>query len=188
MQHDGVVEYQQFVTENHNLIYAFLKANDLDVEEYYDVAAIGLCKAAQAYDESKGFMFSTFAYQCMRNEWWRLGRRLLSRNPDGVKLCSLSRFEDGDEDRIKELCDRVDFTEYIESEADAERFIRSLNECEAHILRSMIDGKSTYEIAKDLGYTHQWISCIVKKIRKKYNVVVGLPARKAVSVRHGAKS
>lgn len=36
----------------------------LDVEEWYDLAAIGLCKAANTYNNNKSG-FSTYAYKCM---------------------------------------------------------------------------------------------------------------------------
>lgn len=61
-------EQQKLVETNHNLIYSFAKSNNIDVEEFYDVLAIGLCKAALVYDENKG-MFSTLAYKCMSNSY-----------------------------------------------------------------------------------------------------------------------
>jgi len=39
----------------------------LNIDDYYDLAAIGLCKAAISYDADKGLKFSTYAYPCMRN-------------------------------------------------------------------------------------------------------------------------
>lgn len=61
------------VEENHNLIYGYANKKNLNVYEYYDILAIGLCKAASAYDSSKG-SFSNFAYFVMENEvkyYWR---------------------------------------------------------------------------------------------------------------------
>ena len=41
-------EYQQkYAEQNHNLIYGILNDKNLSIDEYYDVAAIGLCKAAE---------------------------------------------------------------------------------------------------------------------------------------------
>lgn len=56
------------VEENHNLIYGYLHRMRLSIEEYYDLAAIGLCKAANSFDVSAGYKFSTYAYKCMNNE------------------------------------------------------------------------------------------------------------------------
>lgn len=60
-------ESQRLVEDNHNLIYKILKNTGLTEEDYYDLAAIGLCKAAETYNTSK-YEFSTYAYKCMYNE------------------------------------------------------------------------------------------------------------------------
>ena len=60
-------EQRKLVEENHNLIYAVIHRLNLSVEDYYDIAAIGLCKAAIKYDSERG-MFSTFAFSVIRNE------------------------------------------------------------------------------------------------------------------------
>ena len=59
-------EQRKLVADNHNLIYQYLIDNNLPQDEYYDIAAIGLCKAALKYDTSKG-AFSTYVYRAIRN-------------------------------------------------------------------------------------------------------------------------
>ena len=62
---------RKLVEENHNLIYSFLNSHCLSIDsvaDWYGTAAIGLCKAALAFDESRGAKFSTLAYICMENE------------------------------------------------------------------------------------------------------------------------
>lgn len=69
---------KKLVEENHNLIYSFLKHRNLSlnsIEDWYGTAAIGLCKAAMLYDESRGFKFSTLAYVCMEREVISVKRR-----------------------------------------------------------------------------------------------------------------
>ena len=56
------------VEGNHNLIYSFLNSHKLSVDEWYDVAAIGLCKAGLTYMPDKGYKFSSYAYRVMTNE------------------------------------------------------------------------------------------------------------------------
>ena len=53
-------DQRRLVEENHNLIYKVLYDHHLDVDEWYDVAAIGLCKAA-LFDPELNFQFSTYA-------------------------------------------------------------------------------------------------------------------------------
>lgn len=59
-------EQRKLVADNHNLIYQYLIDNNLPQDEYYDIAAIGLCKAALKYDTSKG-AFSTYVYKAIKN-------------------------------------------------------------------------------------------------------------------------
>lgn len=66
---------QQIVSDNHNLIYSFANRNGVNLDDYYDVLAIGLCKAAMIYDETKG-KFSTLAYTAMNNEYKQVLRKL----------------------------------------------------------------------------------------------------------------
>lgn len=58
---------KKLIKENHNLIYGFLRDYDLDIDEYYSIAAIGLCNAANSYNNQES-KFSSYAYFCMRNE------------------------------------------------------------------------------------------------------------------------
>lgn len=59
---------QQLATDNHNLIYSFLKKYNLKIDDWYDVAAIGFCKAARDYDASRDATFSSCAYFYMYRE------------------------------------------------------------------------------------------------------------------------
>lgn len=58
---------KELVEANHNLIYWYIRTHNLDVEEYYDILAIALCKAAIGYNEAKS-KFSTYANRCFENE------------------------------------------------------------------------------------------------------------------------
>lgn len=62
------LDQQRIVSENHNLIYSLANKKSINLDEYYDVLAIGLCKAAIAFDNTKG-KFSTLAYTVMLNEY-----------------------------------------------------------------------------------------------------------------------
>lgn len=61
-------EQKKLVEENHNLIYSFLQANQFPLDEYYDVAAIGLCMAAINFNPESGCTFSTYAYRVMMSK------------------------------------------------------------------------------------------------------------------------
>ena len=46
-------EQKRMVEENHNLIYWYCHKYNLDIEEYYGLFAIELCRAVQLYDPTK---------------------------------------------------------------------------------------------------------------------------------------
>lgn len=58
------------ILDNVNLIYYVLKKMNLykNADEYYDICMIGLIKAADTFNESKGYTFSTYGISCIRSE------------------------------------------------------------------------------------------------------------------------
>ena len=71
-------EERELVTNNHKLIYSYLNKFHLS-NEYYDLCAIGLCRAAHFYKPENG-KFSVFAFACMSNtirmEWRKVQRQV----------------------------------------------------------------------------------------------------------------
>lgn len=55
------------VEKNHSLIFSFLKKCNLEIDDWYGVAALGLCNAARHFDPDRNIKFSSLAYQCMLN-------------------------------------------------------------------------------------------------------------------------
>lgn len=64
-------QQRKLVEDNHDLIYTFLDNHNLSIdspEDWYGVAAIGLCRAAMHYNPDNGIKFSAYASACMLNE------------------------------------------------------------------------------------------------------------------------
>lgn len=64
-------EQRKLVEQNHNLIYSAMRKfgiKEKDFDDYYGIAAIGLCKAAVDYDVTRTKSFSTYVYLCIQNE------------------------------------------------------------------------------------------------------------------------
>ena len=63
-------EQRKIVLDNMGLVYKMLKKYNVynKLDEYYDVAVIGLCKGAKTYDKTKGFNQSTYLCKCIQNE------------------------------------------------------------------------------------------------------------------------
>jgi len=87
--------------ENHNLIYGFLSKHSLEEEYWYDLLAIGLCRAAGTFDESKGYNFSTYAFcimeRLMQTEYSRLAKTKRIPNELISSLDELRHNSEGDD-------------------------------------------------------------------------------------------
>ena len=63
---------RNFIMENHNLVYSFLRKYGYSIEEYYNIAIFGLIKSAQAYcrrkDLQERYTFAYISYLYMRAE------------------------------------------------------------------------------------------------------------------------
>lgn len=64
------ISRDDLILDNVNLIYYVLKKMNLykNADEYYDICMIGLIKAADTFNESKGYTFSTYGISCIRSE------------------------------------------------------------------------------------------------------------------------
>ena len=60
-------EQKRMVEENHTLIYWYCHKYNLDIEEYYGLFAIELCRAVQLYDPTKS-KISTYITQASWNK------------------------------------------------------------------------------------------------------------------------
>ncbi len=133
---------RELAGKNHRLIYKFAKIKEADLEEFYGVLAIGLCKAARAYDASSGYKFSTLAYRCMDNEYkmyWRA--ECVSKHIPSNMILSYNK-------------------EVVE-------FFNSLTDIQKIVLNGLMSGYKERELAEYTGFSRSYINHIKKTIRKK---------------------
>lgn len=170
-------EHQKLlVTENHNLIYSFLRKYNLDVDEYYDLAAIGLCNACITYDASYKVPLSTYAYKCMFNSLFSYTR---SGNVKFNKSCiSYNQTIPSTTSQVENL-EIIDMLE--DAKLDIERDCISLsmlyeyidtikNQKHAEILRYIVENENPNQrdIGKKFGYSQSYVSRILKTFKKGY--------------------
>lgn len=152
---------EQLVEENMKLVYSFINKNYPTFkydEDLIQCGMIGLCKAANTWDESKS-QFSTYAVTCIRNEVRReLGRRM--RQPQTISLnynydnsdndCDLNDFLVGDDD--------IDFF-------DSETISSKLSPQEKRVFELLMDGRSANDITKYGGWSRQYTNQCIRKIK-----------------------
>lgn len=167
---------QHLVEDNHNLIYSFAHLKKLDLEEYYDLLAIALCKAALVYDKNKG-MFSTLVYMCMDNEV-----KLIKRKENAQKAIPkymvdsldyiYSSDNDDSENSLKDKIIKDIFPAPDENVVNAIMFnnfyYQNLDNRERLIVDSVFQGKNQTDISKILSVSQPQVSRLLIKIKTKW--------------------
>ena len=170
------IQQQKLVEQNHNLIYSFAHLRKVNLEEYYDVLAIGLCKAALVYDESKG-MFSTLVYMCMDNEIKLIKRKEYAQKTipkhmiDSLDYIYYSD-DNNTENTLKEIIIKDMFPAPDESVVNAIMFnnfyYQNLDDRERTIVDLVFEGKNQTDISKKLSVSQPQISRLIKEIKTKW--------------------
>ena len=165
-------EQQKLVEENHGLIYSFLAKYNLPIEEYYDLAAIGLCKASITYQNKT--TFSTYAYKCMFNEVMQDKRKeKASRRIPQNQIVSYEAELD--------TCngETTSYLNFIPSNEDAEtntlskimfeEFSKDLSDRDRQIFYLFSKGYKQREIGKFVGCSQVQVSRIKRKLESYLN-------------------
>lgn len=164
---------KKMVEDNHNLIYSFLLKHKLNIEEWYDIAAIGLCKAARCYDGSTEF--STLAYTAMFYEVCKVIRGRKARKRLSNQFIHVSMND------IVYQYDKLEITynEYIPSSANTEGmalgkvwvewFISDASLPVLKVLYYRLKGNTYREVGKKIGVTASRCSHLMREIGERYN-------------------
>lgn len=168
---------QKFVEDNHNLIYGAAYKYKINLDEYYDILAIGLCKAAMQFNESKG-QFSTFAYQTMLSEYLKVIRhnKIKRAIPENMVVSLNVKIDNGNENPIF-IADIIPDDDNMEGTVDLKDYVTFLcskleRQEDKDIVVLLADGMTQVEIAKSLGVSRQIVGQRVSRIRKNLQMFV----------------
>lgn len=154
-------EQIKLVEENHNLIYYVLNKWGLDHSEYYDICALGLCKAAIKYDESIS-KFSTFAVYCMETRL-RMEHRNKINKKNLAHTSALSLNEEWDDEGAK--IDMFVGRCYLEDELILVDIRKLLTEQQKKIFDYLLLGYNQVDISRLMNISQPVVSRKVSKIR-----------------------
>lgn len=162
-------EQKKLVEDNHSMIYLVIRKMGLPIEDNYDLAAIGLCKAAMNYDSEKN-TFSTFAYRCIKNEIMldykarNRQKRVLSENSISYDAPIMSQ-EEGEN---LSLLDQIKSNDSVENEALSrvmyEELVEQLGDTDSKVLPFFKRGLKQDEIAKIMGVSQASISRVKRRV------------------------
>lgn len=163
-------EQKKIAEENHKLIFDYLWRKGLSVDDYYDIAAIALCRAAMTYD-GESSKFSTYAYSCMAHliSNYHRSKYTLSAIPEASVISMNTPVSDTDETSTLEsfLPSASDLEVDIVSAQVVNGLLSKLTDREKQVVSMLEAGYSYREMAKILGISPARVGHIVNAIRLK---------------------
>lgn len=176
METTPFIERKKLAEENHNLIYWFCYKNHLNIDEWYDIIAIGYMKGINSYDETKGVKLSTYLIRIMKNEYL-----LVLRNKKYAKYIPedeiLSLDFEYNSDKDKENYNFLNFVvnenSFFENDVcfkiDIKKAFSELKipKRNYEIFFQRLQGDSLEKIGFDFGITRERVRMICKDIGKK---------------------
>lgn len=162
-------------SDNHNLIYSFIRSRHLDKSEYYDIAAIGYMKSVNTYNSELGVPFAAYAFKCMQNEYVRYIRKNVKSAESVYGYVSLNvvvvegdhngttiELQDTIEDTSIHICDDIVTDEYFKC------FYKKLEPRDRFIVRKRLQGYTMEEIGGMLHITKARVGAILQAMCIKY--------------------
>ena len=149
-----------------------------DVDELISIGTVGLIKAIDSFDSTKGTRLATYASRCIENEILMLFRNNKKQKSEVYLQDPIGVDKEGNEFCLMDILssEKDCVLDKVESNLQVRALYKKLGESltrrESSILimrYGLIDGKckTQREIAKDLGISRSYVSRIEKKALKK---------------------
>ena len=169
-------QQQQLVLNNEYIIYCVLKKYNLTPfqDDMWDVGEIGLCKAAQRWDEKDGVSFFTVAFNYIKWEFNTTGRSEIKNVFPKISLDQ--PIEDNNSDTVGDTLgsfvpDPDDEWEHLEYrilvESVCQKVEHVLSPKEKVAFTYWLQGKKNGEIAKAMGVCFQTTSECIQNAKNK---------------------
>lgn len=162
-------EQKKLVADNERFIYYALLRLHYPIEDYYGIAAIGMCKAAESWSPAKG-KFATWAFACIKNELWMEGRKEKKRIQPTIRLDH--PIYDGTKDTSYPQIPSDDhFDERLEDESWAAevygRVVNGMKPKEKAAFDMFLHGKKQWDIARSMGMSQSYVSRLLVRARTR---------------------
>ena len=167
-------EQRRLAEDNHNLIYRYMHSKKLDIDEWYDILAVGFCKAVATYDPKKGYSLSTYAYRCMDNSYkHELRMRFAgSRVPESLIISTETPVASpiADLSEITTVLGMLSSIDDVEGEAVlndlVDQFYTICTETEKKVFSKLLVGDKMKDIVESVGCSHTTVSNTKKKFSR----------------------
>lgn len=171
-------QHEKMFNEYYKLVYYVINRNFSDLSNvpnyiaYDDIVQhglIGLFKAVKAFDNEKGFAFSTYATHCIFNEI----NMVLRKNKPNLEISLNKCISDSDESTIGDLiCDNFDGIEDVISEIDTmDTFSKTFNKSNdkvKNVIVKTLEGKTQIQISNETNMSRANVYKLVKSFKDNY--------------------
>ena len=153
------------------MIYTFLQKYHLSIEDYYGLAAIGLCKAAIGFNDNKS-KFSTYAFLAMKHMVFREMRKNSAekRIPDHQIVYYQAELDDSSSGDTSTFMNYIPSKENVEGSALSkiifDEYMSKLKDRDKQIFILFSEGYKQGEIGKIVGCSQAQVSRVRKKLCK----------------------
>ena len=145
----------------------------IDIDDMFQTGCVGLVKAANSFDPSKNFSFTSYAYRVVKNEIFYMYRIIRTRNKADMYAISLDQkyTVDNNKDEDVTLGDmmpaRMDTLDEAITHTNYNRFIQSMTKREQQIWKLYELGANQRKIARMMNLSQSYVSRLLKKLKER---------------------
>ena len=161
---------EQMILSNHWIVFSVMKSLSIPLtdEDMFQTGTIGLLKAINTFDTSKGYQFSTYAFSIVRNELLMAFRKSKRSVMAAFSLDDDANIGNGESVPYAEMItDGKDYEENVVNSMLAQQIFESLGSREKHIFTMFfVESRTQSEISKALGISQSYVSRIISSMGK----------------------
>lgn len=161
---------EQMILSNKGIVFSVMKNLSIPLtdEDMFQTGIIGLLKAINTFDTSKGYQFSTYAFPIVRNELLMAFRK--SKRSVVAAFSLDDNVDTGNGESVpyaEMIADGKDYEENVVNSMLAQQIFESLGSREKHIFTMFfVESRTQSEISKALGISQSYVSRIISSMGK----------------------
>ena len=161
---------EQMILSNHGIVFSVMKNLGIHLtdEDMFQTGIIGLLKAINTFDASKGYQFSTYAFPIVRNELLMEFRKSKRSVMAAFSLDDNADIGNGESVPYAEMiADGKDYEENVVNSMLTQQIFERLESREKHIFTMFfVESRTQSEISKALGISQSYVSRIISSMGK----------------------
>lgn len=161
---------EQMVLCNYGIVFSVMKNLSIPLtdEDMFQTGIIGLLKAINTFDASKGYQFSTYAFPIVRNELLLVFRKSKRSVMAAFSLDDNADTRNGESVPYAEMIpDGKDYAENVVNLMLTQQIFERLGSREKHIFTMFfVESRTQSEISEALGISQSYVSRIISSMGK----------------------